>query len=307
MKITKLTQEQTDLMSVYRDRWTEIGLSTEPANRPAAEIAIRKVYACAGLTAPEQIIWCGSPLSQGIVRAILADKNIGASVVDSVRDSVGDSVRASVRDSVGDSGYGAHDAGWLGFYAYFREVCGLTEQIGKLSGLIDLAHHAGWFIPHQNVCFVSDRHNVLNRDEQGRLHCTSGPAVAYPDGWGVYAWHGIRVPPEAILKPGYLTVKGILAEKNTEVRRALRNLYGNARFLKDAGARVISESPTHGAKLLSLRLDGDPEDIRMAELTCPSTGEVYYERVPPTISNCDEALGWRFRLEPQQYKPVWET
>ena len=307
MKITKLTQEQTDLMSVYRDRWTEIGLSTEPANRPAAEIAIRKVYACAGLTAPKQIIWCGSPLSQGIVRAILADKNIGASVVDSVRESVRESVRASVRASVGDSGYGAHDAGWLGFYAYFREVCGLTEQIGKLSGLIDLAHHAGWFIPHQNVCFVSDRHNVLNRDEQGRLHCTSGPAVAYPDGWGVYAWHGIRVPASAIQEPQSLTVSRIVKEPNTEVRRALRNLYGTARFLKDAGATVISDSPSHGAKLLSLRLDGDPEDIRMAELTCPSTGEVYYERVPPTISNCDEALGWRFRLEPQQYKPVWET
>ena len=294
-------------MAVFVDRWTAIGLSTEPANRPKAEDAIRKVYQCGGINPPGLIVWCGSPLSQAIVRAILADKNIGASVVDSVRASVGESVRESVWASVRDSGYGSHDAGWLGFYAYFREVCGLTEQIGKLSGLIDLAHHAGWFIPHQNVCFVSDRHNVLNRDEQGRLHCTSGPAVAYPDGWGVYAWHGIRVPASAIQEPQSLTVSRIVKEPNTEVRRALRNLYGTARFLKDAGATVISDSPSHGAKLLSLRIDGDPEDIRMAELTCPSTGEVYYERVPPTISNCDEALGWRFRLEPQQYKPVWET
>ena len=54
-------------------------------------------------------------------------------------------------------------------------------------------------------------------------------------------------------------------------------------------------------------LSGDPEDIRMAELTCPSTGEVYYERVPPTISDCREALSWRFRVQPEQYTPAWET
>ena len=129
----------------------------------------------------------------------------------------------------------------------------------------------------------------------------------YPDGWAIYAWHGTRVPERIIEDRDKISVESILKEKNTEIRRVMRNLYGTPRFLLDAGATVISEAPQHKAKLLSLRLEGDPEDIRVAQLTCPSTGEVYYERVPPTINDCIEALSWRFRVEPKQYQPEWQS
>jgi hypothetical protein len=128
----------------------------------------------------------------------------------------------------------------------------------------------------------------------------------YPDGWAIYAWHGVRVPKSVIEQRDKLTVKQVVREKNTEVRRVMRNLYGTARFLVDAGASVISECPSHGAKLLSFRLEGDPEDIRMLELTCPSTGSVYHERVRPEINNCEDALASRIRIQPKQYTPVWE-
>jgi len=229
--------------------------------------------------------------------------SVGASVRDSVRASVGDSVWASVRDS----GYGQHDANWLAFYEYFRIVCGLDRQTDAFIGHIRQSQSAGWYLPHANICWVSERHHLLLRDEQGRLHCASGPAVMYPDGWAIYAWHGVRVPEHIIEQRDELTVEQIMAEPNTEVRRVMRNLYGNDRFLIDAGAKELDASVNHGARLLSLRLPGDPVDIRMMELTCPSTGSKYFERVPPDTATAMDGLAWRFQVKPAEYEPTQQT
>src|SRR4029077_18916000 len=96
---------------------------------------------------------------------------------------------------------GAHDAGWLAFYKFFHDECGLEAETEKLAGLWGLAVSAGWAIPHKNICWVSERHNVLLRDERGRLHSLGGPACAYPDGWAIYAVHGARVPEFVVERP----------------------------------------------------------------------------------------------------------
>ncbi len=157
-KIALLTPEQIDRFGDYVERWTAIGLCTAPADRPQAEAGVRAAYEAAELTPPELIVWCGSPMSQGLTRAIVLSHtrdsvrdSVGASVRDSVRDSVWDSVGASVWASVGASvwdsvgasvwasvgasGYGQHDAGWLSFYRYFHDVLGLTDETQRLNGL----------------------------------------------------------------------------------------------------------------------------------------------------------------------------
>src|SRR3990167_6064314 len=150
-KIEELTQEQKELLSVYRDKWLAIGLSTDPANRAEAERGVWLAYELARLEKPK-VVWCLSPLSAGLTRYALLkiDKLEPASVRDSVRDSVGDSVGASVRasvgDSVGDSAYGQHDASWLGFYDYFSNVLRLEKQTEKLKGLWIISQNAGWFL-----------------------------------------------------------------------------------------------------------------------------------------------------------------
>ena len=103
--------------------------------------------------------------------------SVWASVRDSVWDSVGDSVWDSVGDSVGASVYGQHDAGWLAFYDYFRLACSMDEQVQRLSGLCEIAQAANWWLPHQYTCWVSERHNILNRDGDGLLHSDDGPAL----------------------------------------------------------------------------------------------------------------------------------
>ena len=328
-KIERLTPEQIARFPEFVKRWTDIGLCTDPVDRPKAEAAIHDAYRCAGLEPPRKIVWCGSPLSQGLTRAIILDNKFIGSVWNSVRGSVGNSVAdsvansvaasvansvwnsvaASVRDSVRDSVYGAHDSGWLSFYSYFREVCHLESQTDKLRGLFDLAQSAGWAIPHQNVCWVSERHNILAHDERGRLHSLSGPACAYPDGWAIYAVHGVRIPADIIERPDSLTKERILSEPNAEVRRVMIERLGNERFLSIAGATAIHED--RRGKLFRIDLPGDEPMVlvQVVNSTPEPDGhsKLYTLRVPADIRRASEAIAWTFGLEEKDYAPAQET
>ena len=108
---------------------------------------------------------------------------------------------------------------WGGSWAsYFREVCGL-----HLSGDIwDRARayeatmeSACWWWPHRDFVLAVERPTVIHREltdparsrgwKSHRLHCDDGPAVVWPDGWGVYAIHGVRVPRQVVEAPATLT------------------------------------------------------------------------------------------------------
>ena len=324
----KLTQELTPAQRArfpeFVSRWTDIGLCTAAADRPRAEAAIRAMYAAAKLS-PPHVVWCGSPLSQGLTRAIVRTlpasvwasvgasvwdsvwdsvrDSVGASVRDSVRASVRDSVRASVWDSVGasvnESAYGAHDAGWLSFYSFFRDVLGLADQTAPLCGLLELAHSAGWALPHEKLCWVSERHNVLRRNELGRLHATDGPAVSYPDGWQIFAVNGTRIPGEWITDPKTLTPEAALGQSNVELRRAAVELLGWHKVLSNLPHRVIDAdvNPQIGT-LLSVDLPDAPNS-RFIRVEC-GTRRTFALPVPPEMTTAREANAWTYGLSKEE-------
>jgi hypothetical protein len=263
------------------------------------------------------------------------EASVGDSVMDSVWYSVGASVRASVgasvrdrasvwarfsagvQNSVDDSVHGAHDAAWLAFYRYFHDAVGLVDQTAKLSGLWELAQSAGWALPHQNICWVSERHHILSRDDRGRLHCESGPAVAYPDGWAIYAVHGVRVPRDVIEHPYEIDIARIGAVRNAEVRRVMIDRYrhgeemsGSAAFIRDAGGERLDHDERFGT-LWRRNVPGD-EPIVMIEMV-NSTPEPdgrrkrYWLRVPPNMTTAHEAVAWSFNVPAKDYAPEVET
>lgn len=353
---------KTDLATL-RTIWREHGLSTLPADRKKAEAAIKKMYAIGGLAEPERIVWCGSPFSMSIARAIvlapdfieeiikatwknalkpggmefknnIADcfrssmrlfdtgavkrelmdgikrdvadvctqrflsqmaptqrtaispavwssiwtivwDSLGAdlsrifdasmrravpagsqAVFDSgfrtgMRDAFGESVKfdvweqvmdtcwGNIRNAIGSqervrayedlwrslqvgiwenvalrigaeikaagtdagqrSAYGQHDAYWLAFYAYFRDIHALKNETEPVSGLLELAASAGWAVPHSKVCWVSERPNVLVLDEKGALKQQGEPSLAYPDGWAIQV--NVPAAPRATTAP----------------------------------------------------------------------------------------------------------
>ena len=296
-KIEELTQEQKELLSVYRDKWLAIGLSTDPANRAEAERGVWLAYELARLEKPK-VVWCLSPLSAGLTRYALLkiDKLEPASVRDSVRDSVGDSVRASVGDSVGDSAYGQHDASWLGFYDYFSNVLRLEKQTEKLKGLWIISQNAGWFLPHENICWVSERHDVCKL-KNGGIHSEVGPAIHYPDGFSIWALNGVRVPQMLVETPSEkLDAKLILEEKNAEVRREIVRKIGVERVCQKLDAKCISKSVDGMYELLLLDL-GDGRNRPYLKMRNPSISTYHIEGVPPEIKTVEQALNWRNGME----------
>jgi len=211
-----------------------------------------------------------------------------------------------------DSVYGQHDANWLAFYNYFRVACDLKSETEKLLGLINLAKSAGWAIPHQNICWVSERHSILNRDERGRLHSVTSPAVLYPDGWAIYAIHGVRVPEYIVTRPNEITTAKIEKEENTEVRRVMIERYGQEKYLKDSNAKEI-----HKDEFGTLFLKEIPDDEPLVMVkVINSTPEIingkmvfkdYFLRVPPDIKTAKEAVAWTFAKSKEEYIPLIQS
>ena len=267
--ITSLTKEQSDRFPEFVDKWTRIGLSTEPADRPRAESALRAMYAQAGFKHPK-IVWCGSPFGNAITRAIVTKSS-----------------HASVGASVGASGYGQHDANWIGFVDYFRRVCLLAEQTEKLDGLTELCESAGWFLPHQKLCWVSERHNIVRKNERNQLHCEDGPALAYPDGWQLWRLRGAAVDEQIVMRPETQTVEQINGEQNAEVKRHRIERFGTGRYLTAINAKSISErqNDIEGTREVLYQADG----LSILACACPSTAKVFYLEVPPAVTTCEQA------------------
>jgi len=217
---------------------------------------------------------------------------VGASVRASVWASVWDSVWASVRASVWASGYGQHDANWLGFYDYFKTVCELNEQTQKLFGIWNISQNAGWWLPHQNLCWISERHSVLHRNQAGQLHRDEGPALSYPDGFSIYALNGIRMAPEQVLTPAEkISPDSVLQEPNADRRRELLRKVGIERMLAKLPHKSLEKRGTY--ELLSIRLSDEVWDARYLRMVNPSVGVFHIEGVEPTCSTVEQALNWR--------------
>ena len=273
-RIDRLTQAQTDRLTEIRDKWIRIGLCAEPADRAKAEEGLRLAYRSGGIDPPRKIVWTGSPLSNALVRAIC---------------------RASVRDSVWDSGYGQHDAGWLGFFDAFAEF-GLKGQTEKLRGLWMVAESAGWFLPHQNICWIAERpaflrlEKIPGQDEfHNRLHCDDGPAIRFADGWEIYALHGVRMSQaeHAMDDP-----RKIIAVQNAEIRAALIRRMGMERMLAHLPHKSLSRSGDY--ELLSIQLSEQIADARYLKMKNQSVPGVWHlEGVHPTCQTVEHANNWR--------------
>lgn len=217
-----------------------------------------------------------------------------------------DEVRKSTQHTV----YGNHNAGWVSFYDFFKEECGLITETEKIEGISQCAKECGWFIPMTDCCIVSERHSSLYRDAEGRLHSLEGPAIAYPDGYELYFIHGIRMDKRIVMEPETITTDEILATENVEVRRVLTDMYGLEKFMPDCGATIIDEDERFG-KLWKKEMDDD-EDLVVAEFlnSTPEpdgTTKIYFIRMPPEMTCIHTAVAWGFGMTKEQYSPQDES
>ena len=147
---------------------------------------------------------------------------------------------------------------------------------------------------------------MLHRDAENRLHCADGAAIAYPDGWGVWVWHGVRVPQRIIEHADQLTAAEILALSNVEVRRAVIERIGGPKALieraGDACQVVDADTDALGLPRRLLRLHLPDDDTLLMVQVTNSTPEpdgsrkTYYLHVD---AECRPLLGDDRRGKPQ--------
>jgi hypothetical protein len=203
--------------------------------------------------------------------------------------------------------YGQHDAGWLSFYDFFRRI-GIKEA-DRLEGLSEVARAAGWWWPFRGAVILTERPRVLGRDDEGRLHSDDGPAVAYPDGFSIWASHGVRVPRQVVEAPETLTVAQIVGEENAEVRRVMMERFGHERYLRESDAKLVQQD--NFGKLWRVEFAND-EPLVMVEClnsTPEPDGSVktYFLRVPPSETTARGALAWTFDVASESYELEVQT
>ena len=184
---------------------------------------------------------------------------------------------------------------------FFHRECDLGKQTEKLRGLWELCQSAGWALPYEGVCFVSERHEICKLDDGQRIHSETGPAIRYPDGFEIYAWHGVRVPAEWIINRSSIDPSEILKSDNVEQRAAGAAIVGWARMLDVLKAKVVDSDPDpdHG-DLIELSLPGLPEPGLFLRAYCKRNGLIV-EGVPRTsdidgkpIKTVRAAQAWSF-------------
>jgi hypothetical protein len=139
---------------------------------------------------------------------------------------------------------------------------------------------------------VAERHNVLNLNAQGRLHKDGSAALAYPDGFEIYALNGIRIGKEYVTTPAErLDCRAILTEPNADIRRELIRKVGIERMVSVLPTKKLDKLGDY--VLLSIDLGGGATDARFLKMLNPSIGVWHLEGVPQECDTVEKSLNWR--------------
>lgn len=274
--IKKLTKQQNTMLSVYRDKWLDIGLSTESIDFELCKSAIIKCYTTVKLEAPTQFFYARSPKE--------------------AYDIYNDIDKSGDKNTFLESLIcGNQDASWLSFYDYFNREVDKNLAIDILP-MVEYANIGGWANVFDDVVILHDRPEVIKFDDRNLLHCEDGPAICYLDGYSVFAWHGVRIPAEWITHKASLAPETALNWENVEQRRCACEIIGWATILRKLNASVID-------------CDDDPMIGTLVEVTIPDigrekflkvicgTGREFALPVPPEMKTALEANAWTYGLD----------
>ena len=188
--------------------------------------------------------------------------------------------------------------------AYLHNVCGAVGETAALRGLWKIATSAGAMIPHQRVCWLSERHDTLALDINGRLHCKTGPAIRYPDGWSLYSWKGVAVPRWMIENPEQITTWKIERESNPILRHCMIDIMTPERYIATG---AVDQIATDNVGILWRKQWGDWWNAWAAVQVVNGTPEPdgtnkhYFLQVPTEMRTPTEAVAWTYGMSAERY------
>ena len=186
-------------------------------------------------------------------------------------------------------------ASWFAFYDYMREVLGveLPANYDKLR----LLGSIGLVYPLDEVCLISQRMSVCERNANNMLHRDGKPAVEFPDGFKLWALNGVRVPQWlAESSSEALDCNEFPKIENAEVRREFIRKAGIERLTQQVGAEVIDRQGDM-YELVVVDLKGQTGKSKFLKMLNPSIGVWHMEGVDNGCNTVKEALAWRNQSE----------
>jgi hypothetical protein len=295
------------------------------AEKPMREVAYGGIYDAVGLTVKDVMDNVMNGMKQG----------------EAVHKAIAEVIRKGEYRSVW-RGHGSLDCLYASLIHY---LCGpeLEDKLWKPHEVA--AKSAGTWYSHRDFVMVCERptfiHRELARPDRARgwrshhLHCADGPAVAWADGWGVYAIHGVHIPflrRHIVEHPERITLAEIEDERNAEIRRILIDRFGMERYIAESGAITVDEYGTdhpitglRTARLLRKEIRDDEPIVCLDMLNSTpepdGTTKRYLIRVDPDAyegqagEDCLAAMASTYRLPdgsllfdtPEDYAPAMET
>ncbi|MGL4444850.1 MAG: DUF6745 domain-containing protein, partial [Alsobacter sp.] len=159
------------------------------------------------------------------------------------------------------------DLCWLAYYRWAVRIgMKISPELEHCLSIMERLVSSCFMAFSWNGCTIFVQHpSVATFDDRQRLHNTTGPALAWSDGYPVYAISGVRLDLDRGAKAvaNQLTAKEISEERNAEVRRVLVERYcaGDiGRYFRDIGARVIHEDLDRAGLERRLYIIEQPDD-----------------------------------------------
>jgi hypothetical protein len=265
---------------------------------------------------PPRLIVCDSPYRCMLTIAVLEDK--GLSLRD---DEIEEWVDTYIEELQKPGGrkrnmfkssflWGSQDMYWIAWGRY-AEYIGVKfdETTEKLLDIVErIGRECEWWWPYKGVVVASQKPMVTRWDDENRLHCETGPAIEYADGWTLCAWHGVRIPRMWIEDKDFLSPETALTWRNVEQRRAACELLGWENIIRILSPKIIDEDPS-------------PEIGTLMEVELPEMGREKFLRVqwgrrvirqvclpvPREMKTAREANAWSYKLFPWEYAPEVRT
>lgn len=308
MQINTLSKYQEKQLSIYRDKWLAIGLSTDRINRKKAienfMIFNRLIL---GNKKKPVILFMDSPETTWLATLLLYTffKN-NKDIESQVESQVGSQVRSQVDITLGANSInstlgprvknfvypyldGQFFSSYFSFYDYCNKVLKINFQEQEKWDCYLRTSDVSLIYPFDDFVVISEKPTQIKMKNMV-LHNENGMAVSYADGFGVYALNGVRVSKGIVETPAEkLDPKLLLTEQNAEIRREIIRKIGISRILQKLEAKKLD---TYREYELYRIENIDIEPCHILKMVCPSTSAFYSLRTPPEITSAQEAIKW---------------
>lgn len=194
--------------------------------------------------------------------------------------------------------FGQHDVYWCAFYEAMEYLKpGSLERdpetgLCVLDGLIAMTQ-CGWWWPFDHGVILSERPVEAYFNAQGRFSNRNGPALRYSSGYCQWIVDGVQLlsGKEDGGEYGRLIINRelpapmVLKEENAEISRIIVELYGEARFIQDLGAKEVHADEFGKLYQVAIPNDEPLTMVRVVDATPKPDGdqEIYWLKVHPEL------------------------